>query len=118
MSVSPSKVKKQLQSIIANERNSLRAAVAEETLHYDRIDSFFNDLFQHGCRSGMVSSLIYYTDTHKFFDIHYDEIETMRYELEEMFGSPLQPKGDLKNWYAWMAFEETARMLAEDLDLL
>lgn len=28
--------------------------------------------------SGMVGSLIYYRDTHKFFDTHYAEIEEIR----------------------------------------
>ncbi|MDI1256736.1 MAG: hypothetical protein PSV16_11615 [Flavobacterium sp.] len=65
----------------------------------------------------MIEKLVYYHDTHKFYDTHYYEIEELREELENSFGEPLQAKGDLKNWFAWMAFEETARFIAEELGL-
>ena len=65
----------QLQNIIDQEPDTIRARVAEEALdvseHYE-IKSWFNDLLSHGCISGMIGSLIYYCDTHKFFDDHYD----------------------------------------------
>jgi len=82
------------------------------------IKLWFNDLMQHGCQCGMVGELVYYTDTHKFYDKNYDDIEELRQDLEENIGETLKPKGDLKNWYAWMAFEETARNIAlNDLKL-
>lgn len=81
------------------------------------IETFFKDLLQHGCVSGMIGTLIYYSDTHAFYDKYYDEIETLREELEEMMGTALQPNGDLKNWYAWVGFEETARKIADELRL-
>jgi len=31
----------------------------------------------------MVSSMIYYKDTHEFFDKHYEEIQEIRDELED-----------------------------------
>jgi len=102
--------------------NDIRAEVAREALErwddYDGdIEGWFNDLLSHGCSSGMVGSMIYYCDTHNFYDKYYDEIEDLRYEYEESFGCPLQPEGDLKNWFAWFAFEETARRLADELEL-
>lgn len=110
--------KTKLRQIINSEPKSLRAEVAIEALEYgDEITSFFHDLLMYGCQSGMVSKLIYYNDTHAFYDTHYDEIEQLREEFEESFGEPLQVKGDLKNWYAWMAFEETARIIAEELGM-
>jgi len=111
-------LQKQLRDIIKNNPDSLQAAVATEALEcgYD-ITDFFADLLQHGCQSGMIGSLIYYCDTHKFYDTHYAEIEHLRYELETAIGVPLQPQGDLKNWYAWVAFEETARSMADELGL-
>lgn len=111
-------LKKQLQAIIKSDPNSLRSEVAIEALNYGcDIASFFSDLLSHGCQSGMIGSLIYYSDTHKFYDSHYDEIETVREELEDAFGESLHPKGDLKNWFAWMAFEETARIISDELGL-
>ena len=65
----------------------------------------------------MVSSLIYYTDTHAFFDKHYDEIEEMREEFEDGTGQPLTIKGDLKNFLVWFAFEEVAYRIAVELEL-
>jgi len=107
-----------LSQVIRSNPDSLRAAVAAEALDcgYD-IKSFFTDLFTHGCQSGMIGSLIYYHDTHAFYNKHYDEIEVLRYELEEVFGEPLRVQGDLKNWFAWMAFEETARAIADQLEI-
>lgn len=116
MSKKQNRLKMQLKQIIKNDPHSLRAEVAREALLYGgEIETFFSDLLNHGCQSGMIGSLIYYTDTHKFYDRHYYEIENLREELEEEFGEPLRPKGDLKNWYAWMAFEETARSVADEI---
>ena len=76
---------------------------------------WFSDLLQHGCSSGMVGGMVYYTDTHKFYDFHYDEIEEMREEWEDSTGEKLHPDGDLKNWYAWFAYEEVARQVANEI---
>ncbi len=65
----------------------------------------------------MVSSLIYYRDTHRFYDEYYDEIEDLRLEFEDNCGEPLKVKGDLKNFLAWFAFEETAYLLSIELRL-
>ena len=117
MCAKQSHLKRKLKDIIKSEPDTIRAAVASEAIDYHDIIDFFNDLLRHGCQSGMVGSLIYYSDTHAFFDKHYREIEELRYQYEQDFGMPLQPQGDLKNWYAWFAFEETARLVAEQLGL-
>lgn len=117
MKVNQKLIKQKLQDIIENMSGTISAEVAQEALSYESIENFFSDLLQHGCVSGMIGSLIYYQDTHRFFDKHYSEIEEIRYELEESFGTPLQPNGDLKNWFAWLAFEETAREIADELEI-
>ena len=102
--------------------SELEKYVIEEWL--DNIDDktnagvkiWINDLMTSGCQSGMVCGLIYYTDTHAFFDKYYDEIDELREELEDNMG-PLQIKGDMKNFYAWLAFEETARKIADKLGI-
>lgn len=83
----------------------------------ENLKSYFEDLHTSGCQGGFVGPLIYYTDTNKFYDEHYDEIEELREEWEESVGQPLEIKGDLKNFYAWFAFEETARNIANELGL-
>ncbi len=113
-------LRKCLGETLEQEHSTLRAAVADEALHHWSDDPavFFRDLMRCGCQSGFIGSLIYYADTHAFLDRHYDEIEELRQEMEESLGEPLRIKGDLKNWLAWFAFEETAfRMAREDLGL-
>lgn len=97
-----------LKDIVDTKPNSIEAYVAGEALDYDDPQSFFNDLNCHGCISGMVSGLIYYCDTHRFFDDHYEEILELKEQFEDETGSTLKIEGDLKNYLAWFAFEEIA----------
>lgn len=114
-------VNKKLDKIIANEPNTLRYEVAIEARNYGNefkeIQSFFSDLLHHGCVSGFISKLIYYYDTHIFYDKYYNEIEDLRDYYEFQTGEPLKINGDLKNWFAWFAFEETAYQLANELGI-
>jgi hypothetical protein len=66
----------------------------------------------------MVSSLIYYCDTHKFFDTHYYEIMELVEDLANQ-GLKIELTGeDLKNKLAWLAFEQVAwDMASRDLGL-
>jgi hypothetical protein len=57
--------------------------------------------------------LIYYKDTHEWFDTYYDEIMELVEEYEEMLGEKLNWEGDMKNWFAWFSFEEATRKLYE-----
>lgn len=116
---STTQLQTRLEDIISSEPNTIRAMVAKEALEYGSEDilSFFSDILSHGCVSGMVSSLIYYADTHAFFDVHYNAIEELRMEYEEMSGEPLRITSDLKNTLAWFSFEETARKMAEELGI-
>ncbi|MDG1315024.1 MAG: hypothetical protein P8P29_05825 [Flavobacteriaceae bacterium] len=112
-------VKEKLEIIIQNEPHTIKARVAKEALGYtsESIVNFFDDLFRYGCISGMVTSLVYYIDTHKFYDLHYNQIEGIREIYEEFTDYPLVIQGDLKNFLAWFAFEQTAYQLANELGL-
>ncbi len=107
-----------LKNIIKTDPNSIKALVAKEAIEYptEDIPTFLNDLMEYGCESGIASCMIYYRDTHQFFDTHYNEIENIRYDFEDCFGHPLTVVGDLKNFYAWLAFEQTAIKLAGEID--
>ncbi len=114
------KIARQLQAIVAKESDTIRAYVAQTALRYGSYGpaQMFADLSNCGCQCGTIGSLIYYQDTHAFFDRFYDEIEEMREQYEDELGEPLHIKGDLKNWFAWFAFEEAAfRMAHDDLGL-
>ena len=107
-----------LQQIIKQEPHTIRAVIAKDALEYHSISYFFHDLMHHGCQSGMISDLIYYTETHQFFDKYYPEIETIRMRIEEIGIVLNWPDGDLKNHLSWLAYEETAKAIAlVDLDL-
>lgn len=49
----------------------------------EKIIARCNDILNAGCVSGIVSSMIYYSDTTKFYDNFYDEIYELIEELEE-----------------------------------
>ncbi|MBO6522558.1 MAG: hypothetical protein JJ971_01920 [Balneolaceae bacterium] len=112
------KPRKKLKKIIKEKPTSIQAFVAEEALDHENLSHFFNDLSSHGCISGMVGSLIYYHQTHQFFDCHYEDINDLRLEYEENTGLQIQLGSDLKNTLAWFAFEETAFQLGNELGLL
>jgi len=79
-----------LKSICTTEPQTLRTKVATDAL--DSIyhpKSYFTDLLAHGCISGMIPHLVYYHDTQVFYDKHYNEIETLREEVEEMTGTTI-----------------------------
>ena len=61
-------LKSKLQEMLEAERNTIKGEVIEEALEYDsdeEIKCFFSDLLQHGCVSGMIGKLVYYTDTQR-----------------------------------------------------
>ena len=79
------------------------------------IECHIKDILNHGCISGTVSSMIYYNDTRKFFEKHYDEI----FELLEEYKYEC---GDIHfelnfNNLAWFGYEECVRQLANELEI-
>ena len=110
--------RKILSTIAYKEEWSIRAFVAKEALcrDYADIKHFFKDLFRYWCISWMVNSLIRYTDTHRFFDEHYDEIQEVLEEQEEIWLDFKWNGSDLKNQLAWLSFEHVAWNIA-NIDL-
>jgi hypothetical protein len=76
-------IKEQLQDLANIHSDSITKEVAQEALEYDNPNEFFQELQQYGCISGMVTKLIYYKDTHEFYEKYYDEIEELRQEYLE-----------------------------------
>lgn len=81
---------------------TLEADVARTLLDQrpDDIASLMRDLAQGGCLSGLIGTMVYYADTHEFFDRHYEAIELLRQDTEANMGEPLRICGDLKNTLA------------------
>ena len=107
-----------LKEISKEKSNSIKREVAKKFFNhlYENVRDYFEDLQNHGCKSGMIGSLISPDDTHKFFNIHYKEIEDLHYEYEKQ-GIEVKPVGDLMSWYAWFAFEKVAEELAIELGI-
>ena len=95
---------------------------------YESIEQAGNELLEHGCQSGMVSGLIYYHDTCKFYQDHKEEINSLLYDLlgstglstSELFGGkwekddPLALEQYNQNLLAWFGFEETVSEIIEE----
>ncbi len=86
--------------------NTIKASVIQEALESSTIYGFFHDLLNYGCVSGMIGSLIYYSDTEKFFETHYHEIMELKEDYEQSTGEVMQIPNQLKNHLAWFAFEQ------------
>ena len=112
-----------LNSILENTmEGTLKHEVAEIIM--DEVDGLDNEeilptveeMITYGCQSGIVSALITYSDTEKFFDNHANEIfeliEDMRQEgIINMNSFELS-----KNNLAWFAFETIAQEIYQELE--
>jgi hypothetical protein len=98
---------------------------------YDDKTAIFSDVLENGCQSGVVTSLIYYDDTTKFYDNYKAEINALLHELmketgiynpSELFGDKWDREDPLvldvlnKNLLAWFAFEETLRAISSKFE--
>jgi hypothetical protein len=115
-------LKTKLKNIINQENgDTLKKYVAQYWLDdaddYDNTIDWYNNLMQGGCQSGFISSLIYYSDTHAFYNKYADDIDDILADYEDMTGEAIKVKGDRRNFYAWLGFEETARQIAQELGI-
>ncbi len=111
-------MRKELETLLEDNQGNITQAVIDEALAYDTPKAFFEDLLENWCISWMVSSLIYYKDTHEFYDKHYDEIEDIRSQLaDDGIEVNIPQCTDLKNFYAWLSFEQRAYELNNTLEM-
>lgn len=107
--------------------------VINEWSDYSDKKNIFTDVLYHGCQSGIVGELIYYTDTMRFYKQYRQEInallydamnETGLYSLSELFGDkwdkedPLAQYDYNQNLLAWFGFEETLRNIGYNFEKL
>ena len=88
-----------------------------EGIEDDEILSTVEEMVTYGCQSGIVSALITYSDTEKFFNNHANEIfeliEDMRQEgIINMNNFELS-----KNNLAWFAFETIAQEIYQEIEI-
>lgn len=119
---------KNIKSIKQNTHSELENEVCDYIIEnwndYDNKKSIFTDVLNYGCQSGVVGSLIYYSDTNAFYEKHKEEINELLYNLMNECGiyspkdlfrdkwdeqDPLCTDCSNKNLLAWFGFEETLR---------
>lgn len=113
-------IRKTLEERLQNEDSELVKYVIEDVLEKgDDCVTYMEDVLRHGCISGIVGGLIYYHDTYKFYDEYYEEIEELRIEMLEQGINYFESIGsnDFKNHMAWIAYEETLRLIADELEV-
>ena len=80
----------------------------------EEIIAYLENVTIHGCATGTVSSLIYYSDTEAFFDRHVDEIFDLYNEAKAEYGEM-----DIelsRNNLAWFGFETMAQNILYELE--
>lgn len=92
--------------------------------------SLLKDVLYSGLQSGIISDLVYYSDTLKWYNKHKAEIKMMLREAMMNYGTnnpadlfgrnwdqddPFVEDTNNKNLLAWFSFEETAREIADRL---
>ena len=101
--------------------------ILDEWDEYDDPKQIVIDLLEHGCQSGMVGYLVYYSQTTAYYEEHREEINKLLYDAmdecgiydpSELFGDkwdkedPLAINSLNQNLLAWFGFEETMRRFA------
>ena len=112
------------------EKQTLKEYVKQVALEQDEPLQFLEYVQAHGCQSGIVPELIYYSDTLAFYKKFKREISDLLSELLENTGEspseifrgwddsdPLALDTQNQNLLAWFAFEETAREILESEEL-
>lgn len=105
--------------------------VIDEWSDYTDKKNIFLDVLKHGCQSGIVPQLIYYSDTIRFYNRYKNEINELLYDIlretgflnpQQMFGDkwdeedPLAQNTFNQNLLAWFGFEETLREVAMNFE--
>ena len=100
---------------------------------YDDKKHIFTDVLDHGCKSGIVGELIYYTDTVRFYKQYKEEINSLLYDAmdgtglyapSELFGDKWDKEDPLaqdicnQNLLAWFGFKETLRNIGYNFETL
>ena len=100
---------------------------------YSNKSNIFTDVLYHGCQSGIVGELIYYSDTVRFYKQYRSEINELLYNMmngtglyapSDLFGDkwdkedPLAQDDYNQNLLAWFGFEETLRIIGYNFESL
>lgn len=110
-------------------RNDVATYILSNYETDEEIKTFLDEITSHGCVSGMIPHLIYYTDTNKYYDEFQEDIENSLANYGDSCGaknrfesiSYLQGADSVgsieqeKNLLAWFGFENAAYEIAQEL---
>ena len=85
----------------------------DEDASDDEVQRLLEEINEHGCSSGIVPSMIYYTDTEKFFDKYSNEIFELYNDFNEETGYTLSTID--KNSLAWFSYELIVSNLYDEI---
>lgn len=73
-----------------------------------QLKSFLEDLARGGCMSGMIGEFIYHNDCKAFYIKHLEDLENIRYEIEDSLGEAVKNRHRLPHYtfLCWLCFEE------------
>lgn len=94
--------------------NDLFNAVRDDILLQEDIKDYLEKIIEFGCQSGVVTSLIYYYQTEKFFNTYVDEIFELYDQLDKICGCNLRIPLS-RNDLSWFAYEEITMQIYNDL---
>jgi hypothetical protein len=108
--------------VIPDDASDLQKEVAEICNSHaeeydDGINGFIKDLHYGGCQSGLVGELVYSHDCREFFSRHMQDVFELYQDLAEELGQAPMPRDNQNlsaDWFAWLAFEETAFSMARE----
>lgn len=110
---------KKLKSILAKNENNIysfadefKKIILSQLSNYgetrEGLKSFFEDLQQGGCISGMIGEFVYHNDCKNFYVEHIDDLEEFKEDIEEGLGEPIANRLNTKHYtfVVWLCFEE------------
>ena len=110
-----------LMNSIVNNTEGLKHEVAEIIVNMlsadadnEEVMGTVEDIVNHGCASGCVPALVYYSDTEAFFDRHADEIFDLYNEAKAEYGEMNIELS--RNNLAWFGFETMAQNILYELE--
>lgn len=96
---------------------TIRHKALTDALENETPIDYLRDVAQHGCVSGVCTDLIYYNDTHEFFDTFYNDIQENLEHHEQMTGMKvnIDSTSDIKNQLAWFGYESEVHKIHDEL---
>ena len=87
-------------------------------LSTSELKDHMRDIINYGCSSGCVGSLIYYSDTVRFFNCYKKEILTFikkfGFNIDNIYKGQKTFSKEEKNYLTWLSYEEIVYIIATE----